>query len=677
MSGNALSKLFFYTSSSKKIEETKLILGIDIEKKIPVSEFIEIQSSSIDVVIKDKARKAFQFCENKPVLVEHTGLYLDYLNGLPGAMTQPYLAKLELSKICDIVQKNRKATVKTCIGFSNGHHEFYWTAETKGEIACSPVGRYGFGWDQIFIPDGQKNQTKKTFAEMDILEKNSYSMRKKALEKLKHFVGEKGKLSIQEFINMTAEKSAKLYFVYVKEKNNNQYYFKPFFVNELFEKNNYLILRNKNSNKKIFGIDSKIIKSLTIMESPKLEEKEKTLQNSYFLKIDSPINYEKAKKLECKIIPHEDYQYFTYGDSILKILRNDIITKAQIENEDSLYIIRASNAKYFDEILKARTAYGEALYYNPVEMASPIEYVYNANEKNKADNKINAVFRNYVLPDIASIWVYDNKSTYSFAKKKGGYYFVPLISLAEIAAYLIRTKIKFNKINFANFFGNHLAKYTENDIKNNWAYKSFDFFPHKNEVAELHISIIKHLLNKHGHYNQIKVLDRTQNISDIINVLNTYKDILVEESQEPKKFHEEIKSITKKNKVKLTELVIIKPGLKSNKFQIPYTPTASCVFFQGNIEYKYYEFKKDINQILYSHNWARPIIDLSTTIFTILDYRDMPLINMKKYENMSDMERKRRIYIESVMFRIFTLLHLKTVSLNTKLKIIESWNEVI
>ena len=43
-------------------------------------------------------------------------------------------------------------------------------------------GDAGFGWDPIFIPEGKK----KTFAQMTAEEKNSLSMRKIALEKLKN-----------------------------------------------------------------------------------------------------------------------------------------------------------------------------------------------------------------------------------------------------------------------------------------------------------------------------------------------------------------------------------------------------------------------------------------------------------------------------------------------------------
>jgi inosine/xanthosine triphosphate pyrophosphatase family protein len=44
----------------------------------------------------------------------------------------------------------------------------------------APAGTGGFGWDAIFIPKG----TKKTFAEMSPEEKDAYSMRRQALEKM-------------------------------------------------------------------------------------------------------------------------------------------------------------------------------------------------------------------------------------------------------------------------------------------------------------------------------------------------------------------------------------------------------------------------------------------------------------------------------------------------------------
>ena len=51
--------------------------------------------------------------------------------------------------------------------------------EVRGRIAAAPRGYKGFGYDPIFIPDGQQ----RTFAEMDAVEKDSMSHRRNALNK--------------------------------------------------------------------------------------------------------------------------------------------------------------------------------------------------------------------------------------------------------------------------------------------------------------------------------------------------------------------------------------------------------------------------------------------------------------------------------------------------------------
>ena len=56
--------------------------------------------------------------------------------------------------------------------------------EVSGVIASQPRGDEGFGWDAIFIPDGSS----KTWAEMNLDEKQQNSMRSLALNKLKRFL---------------------------------------------------------------------------------------------------------------------------------------------------------------------------------------------------------------------------------------------------------------------------------------------------------------------------------------------------------------------------------------------------------------------------------------------------------------------------------------------------------
>ena len=54
----------------------------------------------------------------------------------------------------------------------------------SGSLAASPRGENGFGWDVIFVPDGES----RTFAEMTAEEKNSRSHRSRAFAELRRLL---------------------------------------------------------------------------------------------------------------------------------------------------------------------------------------------------------------------------------------------------------------------------------------------------------------------------------------------------------------------------------------------------------------------------------------------------------------------------------------------------------
>src|SRR5690606_1131229 len=51
-----------------------------------------------------------------------------------------------------------------------------------GRLATAPAGENGFGYDPIFIPDGQPADTERTSAELSNEEKQSQSHRARAFE---------------------------------------------------------------------------------------------------------------------------------------------------------------------------------------------------------------------------------------------------------------------------------------------------------------------------------------------------------------------------------------------------------------------------------------------------------------------------------------------------------------
>jgi len=175
-------QLYFVTSSKNKVKEAKSILGFEVNK-IPL-DIDEIQALEVEEVVKDKARKAFEQVK-KPVIVEDTGFYIEAWQGFPGALVKWILKTLDNEGLCRAFQeKNRAVVAKTSICLYNGKEAKVFTGKIKGRIPERPKGKSSFGWDPIFQPEGYK----KTFAEMTREEKNSISMRKRALSKMKEFI---------------------------------------------------------------------------------------------------------------------------------------------------------------------------------------------------------------------------------------------------------------------------------------------------------------------------------------------------------------------------------------------------------------------------------------------------------------------------------------------------------
>lgn len=179
-------EILFITGNVNKIEEVRAITGLSIVAKnldIP-----EIQSLDVEEVAKEKALEAFNMTR-QPVVVDDTGMSIEALNGLPGALITWFLKTLKPEGIVKLLaqEKNRKASVTTCIAYADQGGAVTFVGTVHGEIAISLRGESNFGYDPIFIPEGHK----KTYAEIGKEEKNQISMRKIALIKFKEFMEER------------------------------------------------------------------------------------------------------------------------------------------------------------------------------------------------------------------------------------------------------------------------------------------------------------------------------------------------------------------------------------------------------------------------------------------------------------------------------------------------------
>ena len=168
----------FATGSEDKLREARSVLGEQLQS-VKV-DLLEVQSEDISEVAAHKAKEGFEKI-GEPVLVEDTGLYLEGLNGMPGPFIKWFLKADGIPGLLRMISgKSLVAKAVTVAAIYNGTEVITGVGEIEGSIANEARGPNGFGWDKIFMPNGSS----KTFGEMDLDEKNLYSMRRKAFENI-------------------------------------------------------------------------------------------------------------------------------------------------------------------------------------------------------------------------------------------------------------------------------------------------------------------------------------------------------------------------------------------------------------------------------------------------------------------------------------------------------------
>ncbi len=180
-----IDKITFVTGNKAKAREVERILNIPIE--ILQIELDEIQELDLEKIALHKINQAFEIVK-KPVIIDDISLEIHAWKGFPGPLIKWVLksengtARLLLKLLEN--ETNRKATAKLAIGFHDGEKAHLFIGSIDGEISREIKGENGFGWDPVFVPDGES----KTFAQMSPTEKDKISHRKKALDKLSDFL---------------------------------------------------------------------------------------------------------------------------------------------------------------------------------------------------------------------------------------------------------------------------------------------------------------------------------------------------------------------------------------------------------------------------------------------------------------------------------------------------------
>ena len=182
--------LIFASNNLHKVEEIRSILGNDFDILTLKEAGINIEIPEPYETLEENALEksgTILLLTGKNCFSEDTGLEVEALCGEPGVKSARYAgvgssadANTEKLLYNLTATANRKARFRTVIALMLDGKELLFEGICTGTIITGKRGAFGFGYDPVFIPDGSTQ----TFAEMNMTEKNKFSHRKKAVEKL-------------------------------------------------------------------------------------------------------------------------------------------------------------------------------------------------------------------------------------------------------------------------------------------------------------------------------------------------------------------------------------------------------------------------------------------------------------------------------------------------------------
>lgn len=189
-----MKTIIFATNNAHKVEEVRAILPQQFQILSLHDAGINIDIPEPFLTLEENAREkasVINTLSGYNCFAEDTGLEVRSLNGEPGVKSARYAGENRsmennIDKLLSKLQnkKNRNAQFRTVLCLIENDKEIIFEGICKGIIITERRGASGFGYDPVFVPNGSG----KTFAEMNMNEKNQYSHRKKAVDKLTEYL---------------------------------------------------------------------------------------------------------------------------------------------------------------------------------------------------------------------------------------------------------------------------------------------------------------------------------------------------------------------------------------------------------------------------------------------------------------------------------------------------------
>ena len=179
------TKIFFVTTNHNKyLEACSIFRNSDFLIIHKEDKYHEIQSNDLEPIVQ-YGLKTLSSKSIYPIMIEDSGLFIKNLNGFPGPYSSYIFNTLGNSGLLKLMKKidDRQAVFKSVLGYSTSSSSIkIFEGCVSGKITTRQVGKSGFGFDPIFIPDGYTE----TFSQMNVETKNSLSHRGKSMYLLKN-----------------------------------------------------------------------------------------------------------------------------------------------------------------------------------------------------------------------------------------------------------------------------------------------------------------------------------------------------------------------------------------------------------------------------------------------------------------------------------------------------------
>lgn len=189
-------KLLFATANINKAKEIAALLPSSYElltlRDIDLKEDIPETQNTLEGNAKQKSEYVLNNF-NLDCFADDTGLEIPALNNEPGVRSARYAgeqrdSEANMQLVLDRLKgkEDRSARFRTVISLELDGKQYLFEGIVNGTIREGKSGDGGFGYDPIFEPEN----CGRTFGEMTMDEKNQYSHRARAFEKMINFLSE-------------------------------------------------------------------------------------------------------------------------------------------------------------------------------------------------------------------------------------------------------------------------------------------------------------------------------------------------------------------------------------------------------------------------------------------------------------------------------------------------------